>query len=291
MDLIKIALLAAFVAAGVALAIVWIRGPRPMPGRPHAGDITVGFVTSFFDTLGIGSYAPTTALFKLFRLVPDELIPGTLNVGFTHSVILQALIFVTSVDVDPVLLAAMILAATCGAWFGAGIVSRLSRRAIQLGMGLALLVAGSVFACKNLGLLPGDGAVLALAGWKFGVATVASLVLGSLMTVGIGMYAPTMIVVALLGLHPLAAFPIMMGACALLQPVAGMRFIKRARYSSRASLGLMVGGIPAVLIAAFLVKRLELQTLRWLVVVVVVYAAVAMLRSSARPELSPQPSA
>lgn len=291
MDLIKIGLLAAFIAAGVVLAIVWIKGPRPMPGLPNLRELAVGFVTSFFDTLGIGSYAPTTALFKLLKLVPDELIPGTLNVGFTHSVILQALIFVTAIDVDPVLLAAMILAAAAGAWFGAGIVSRLSRHAIQLGMGLALLVAGAVFACKNLGLIPGDGAVLALAGWKFAVATVSSLVLGSLMTVGIGMYAPTMIVVSLLGLHPLAAFPIMMGACALLQPVAGVRFIKRARYSSRASLGLMIGGVPAVLIAAFVVKSLPLQMLRWLVVVVVVYAASEMLRSYARPGVSPPPSA
>ena len=292
MYLTRLGLLGAIVIAGLVAAFAWFQCRRRAAGvrTPTAAVVGVGFLTEFGDTLGIGSFAPTTAIFKLFRLVPDELIPGTLIVGTMAGVIMQALIFITSVDVEPLLLASMVLIAAVGAWIGAGIVARLSRRAVQVGMGGALLVAGSVFACVNLGWLPGGGTALALGGWKFAVAVGASFVLGALMTVGIGMYAPTMIVLALLGLHPLAAFPIMMGACALLQPVAGLRFIATGKFAFGPSVALTLGGVFGVLLAAFVVKSLPLETLRWLVVAVVLYAAFAMLRSALRPaEVSPRP--
>ena len=212
MDLTRFGLLAAIVIAGIAAAIAWYRsrGTAQFVRAPHPAEIGVGFLTEFGDTLGIGSFAPTTALFKVFKMVPDELIPGTLIVGTMAGVIMQALIFITSVAVDPLLLASMVILAALGAFLGAGIVARLPRRGVQLGMGLALLVAGIVFACTNLNWLPGGGEALSLVGWKFAVALVSSLVLGALMTIGIGMYAPTMILVSLLGMSPVAAFPIMM---------------------------------------------------------------------------------
>ncbi|HXQ64417.1 MAG TPA: sulfite exporter TauE/SafE family protein [Steroidobacteraceae bacterium] len=283
-DPIKLGLLAAIMVAGVVMCVLWFRSRRTAPDArlPSGGEVLVGFGTEFFDTLGIGSFAPTTAIYKLFQMLPDELIPGTLIVGHTPGVLLQSLIFITSVAVAPTLLAGMVIAAAVGAWFGAGIVARLPRYAIQLGMGTALLVAGTVFAAVNLGLIPGGGVALNLGGWKLAVALAASLVLGALMTVGIGMYAPTMILLALLGVHPLSAFPIMMGACALLQPVAGVRFVTRSRFAFGPSLGLTIGGLVGVLLAAFVVKELPLAMLRWLVVVVVLYAALAMLRSVAQ---------
>jgi len=292
MDLTRFGLLAAIVMAGIAAAIAWYRsrGSAQFVRPPQPGEIGVGLLTEFGDTLGIGSFAPTTALFKLFKMVPDELIPGTLIVGTMAGVIMQALIFITSVAVEPLLLASMVILAALGAFLGAGVVARLPRRGVQLGMGLALLVAGIVFACTNLELLPGGGEALGLAGWKFGVALVSSFVLGALMTIGIGMYAPTMILVSLLGMSPVAAFPIMMGACALLQPVAAFKFISRAKFSYGAAVALTVGGIVGVLLAAFVVKSLPLFWLRWLVVVVVLYAAVAMLHSFSRPAgVSPRP--
>jgi uncharacterized membrane protein YfcA len=283
MEYVKLVLLTIVVLSGLVMGIYWYRSrlSRNDVRWPTPRELAVGFGTEFFDALGIGSFAPTTALFKLFRLVPDELIPGTLIVGHCCGVILQSLIFVTSVAVDPLLLAAMVLAATVGSWFGAGIVSVLPRRTIQLFMGVALIIAGAVFAAKNLHWLPSDGIVLALSGWKFWVAVLASLILGALMTAGIGMYAPTMILIALLGMNPLAAFPIMMGACALLQSVSGIRFIRSARFAFGAALGLTLGGFTGVLIAAFVVKELPLEWLRWLVVGVVFYAAIAMLRARA----------
>jgi uncharacterized membrane protein YfcA len=254
-----------------------LRWPTPI-------ELLIGVVTDFFDTLGIGSFASTTAIYKLRRMVPDELIPGTLNVGHTPAAIAESLIFVTAILVDPALLATMIGSAAAGAWLGAGVVARLSRRAIQIAMGFALMIAGIVFTAINLGALPGGGTAMTLVGWKFGLAVGINFVLGALMSVGIGLYAPCMITLALLGMHPIAAFPIMMGACALVQLVASLRFLQTGRFAWGPSLGLAFGGVVGVLIAAYIVKSLPLIALRWLVIVVIAYAAFAMLRSAARAE-------
>jgi uncharacterized membrane protein YfcA len=270
--------------AGIAFIAGAIRAGRRRKDRrwPTPSELVVGFVTDFFDTLGIGSFAPTTAIYKLRRMVPDEQIPGTLNVGHTPAAIAEALIFVTAILVDPLLLVTMVMSAAVGAWLGAGVVARLPRRAIQITMGIALLIAGSVFTAKNLGVLPGGGIAMSLVGWKFALAVTINFVLGALMSAGIGLYAPCMITLALLGMHPIAAFPIMMGACALLQPVASLRFFQTGAFAWGASLGLTFGGIIGVLIAAYIVKTLPLIVLRWLVIVVITYAAFAMLRSAAR---------
>jgi uncharacterized membrane protein YfcA len=150
-------------------------------------------------------------------------------------------------------------------------------------MGLALLVAGALFAAKNADWLPGGGVALGLQGARLIFAIGVSFLLGALMMLGIGLYAPCLVLVSLLGMSPLAAFPIMMGSCAFLMPIGGARFVRSGRYDCRAALGLTLGGLPGVLIAAFIVKSLPLVWLRWLVVIVVSYAAVLMLRSAARP--------
>jgi uncharacterized membrane protein YfcA len=262
---------------------------------PKPLEIAIGFVTNFFDTLGIGSFAPTTSLFKLWRVVPDERIPGTLNVGHTLPTILEAFAFIAIVNVDPVTLIALIAAAVAGAWLGAGVVSHWSRRYVQIGMGAALLAAAALFFGKNENWLPGGGSALGLHGTLLLVAAIANFCLGALMTIGIGLYAPAMILVSLLGMNPKAAFPIMMGSCAFLMPLASVRFIRFDAFSMRAALGLTIGGLPGVAIAAYLVKGLPLEWVRWLVIVVVIYAAVSMLRSaflergSAAPEYAATP--
>jgi len=270
--------------AGLAFIIGAVRaaGHRKDRRWPTPVEVIVGLVTDFFDTLGIGSFAPTTTIYKLLRMVPDEQIPGTLNVGHTPSAITESLIFVTAILVDPLLLVSMVVSSAVGAWLGAGVVARLPRRAIQITMGIALLIAGSAFAAKNLGLLPGGGTAMELVGWKFGFAVGINFVLGALMSAGIGLYAPCMITLALLGMHPIAAYPIMMGSCALLQPVASLRFFKTGAFAWGASLGLAFGGVVGVLIAAYIVKSMPLTWLRWLVILVIVYAAFTMLRSAAR---------
>ena len=143
----------------------------------------------------------------------------------------------------------------------------------------------------NLGLLPSGGNTLGLASPLLWVGIAGNFLLGALMTLGIGLYAPCMILVALLGMNPRAAFPIMMGSCAFLMPVGSARFIRTGSYSLAPAVGLTMGGIPAVLVAAFIVRSLPLTALRWLVVAVVAYASAAMLRSARAdrrpPELRP----
>jgi uncharacterized membrane protein YfcA len=250
--------------------------------QPRFTDALVGFITNFFDTLGIGSFAPTTAYFKLRARMPDEEIPGTLNAGQALPTLLQALIFIATVSVDLTTLVSMILAAVLGAWLGVGLVARLSRRAIQLGMGGSLMCAAALFLAANLHWMPGGGEALGLSGSRLIVAVAANALLGALMMLGVGLYAPCLILVSLLGMSPLAAFPIMMGSCGLLMPIGGARFVRSGRYNLGAALGLALGGIPGVLVAAYIVKSLPIVWLRWLVLAVVVYAALQMLRSAQR---------
>ena len=277
--------LAFYVAIGLASAAFIIGAIRAARRSttvrwPTPVELLIGFVTDFFDTLGIGSFAPTTAIYKLRRMMADELIPGTLNVGHTPAALVESLLFVTAVLVDPLLLICMVVSAAIGAWLGAGIVARLPRRAIQATMGVALLIAGVVFTAINLKALPGGGTAMSLVGWKFEFAVAVNFVLGALMSAGIGLYAPCMITLALLGMHPLAAFPIMMGSCALLQPVASLKFFQTDKFAWGPSLGLVFGGVLGVLIAFYIVKSLSLEWLRWLVILVIAYAAFAMLRSA-----------
>ena len=255
-------------------------------GWPRAFELAVGFVTNFFDTLGIGSFAPTTSLFKLKNVVPDEEIPGTMMVGHTPPVVIQAFIFIAIISVESLTLFVLIAAAVLGAWLGAGVVARLPRYRIQIGMGVALLIAAATFLMAIFEITAVGGEATGLAGGQLVLAAACLFVLGSLMTIGIGIYAPTMIVISLMGLNPVAAFPIMMGAAAFLMPVAGVRFLKAGRYGLRAALGLAIGGMPAVLLAAFIVRSLPLNAMRWLVVAVVLYAAILMLRSAAQERRS-----
>jgi uncharacterized membrane protein YfcA len=249
---------------------------------PTPLQVFIGFITNFFDTLGIGSYATSTSLFRFFGVVPDEKIPGTLNVGHTLPTLLQALIYITIVEVEFITLIAIIGAAVLGAWLGAGVVAGLPRRQVQIGMGFALIGAATLMLLSLTGIGPAPGLALGVSGAKLALAVVISMFLGALMMLGIGYYAPCLIMISLLGMNPTAAFPIMMGACAFLMPVGSLQFIRKQSYDVRTAIGLMVGGPGAVLIAAFIVKSLPLDYVRWGVIVVVIYTAIGMLRTAAK---------
>jgi uncharacterized membrane protein YfcA len=265
-------------------------------GRPNLEGICLGAVTNFFDTLGIGSFAPSTAWIKLRKLVPDSFIPATLNVGHALPTVVEALVFINLVKVDPKLLVTCILAAVVGGVVGAPIVVHLPVRIIQGVVGVAMLIAAGLYAMTNLNLMPGGGTALSLGPTLFAVAVAAYFVLGALMTAGIGLYAPSLIMLSLMGLDPKAAFPIMMGACAFLMPVSGFGFVRARRIDLRLVIGIAIGGVPAVLLAALVVKSLPLVALRWGVVVVVLYAAFVLLRTAfssaaAAPDMAGKPLA
>jgi uncharacterized membrane protein YfcA len=277
--------------ATVFLVVLLLAAARRGQMRPGGEAITLGAVTNFFDTLGIGSFAPTTAWLKLRGLVPDSYIPVTLNTGHALPSVVQALIFINLVRVDPLLLAACIVSAVAGATLGAPLVVRLPVRVVQGVVGVALVIAATIYAVANLGLLPAGGDALALPQALLIIAVAVHFLLGALMTFGIGMYAPSLMMLSLMGLNPTAAFPIMMGACAFLMPVSGLRFVRSERIDFRVVLGITIGGIPAVLLAAYVVKSLPLTALRWGVVVVVLYAATLLLRAAlAAPSRSAAPA-
>lgn len=270
----------ALAAFTIFLVSIWLQSKDRAPGVPSIFELLLGMVTNFFDTLGIGSFAPTASVFKFRHMIPDEKIPGTLNIGHALPTLLEAFLFIAIVKVDIVTLVGLMAASVVGAWFGAGIVARWPRRWVQIGMGIALLAAACFFLMSNLNLFPAGGTALILTHWRLWAGIAGSALLGALMTLGIGLYAPCMILVSLLGMDPKAAFPIMMGSCAFLMPVASARFIRAGSFSPRVALGLALGGLPGVLLATFLFKSLSVTAVRWLVVVVVIYAAFTMLRSA-----------
>lgn len=281
------------VALGVlGLAFTWVLVATLKKGgvfRPNGEAIALGAVTNFFDTLGIGSFAPTTAWLKFRKLVPDSFIPATLNVGHALPTVVQSAIFlvILGVHVDPTLLASCIAAAVAGALIGAPIVVKTPVRVVQGVVGAALLIAASLYAMRNLNLMPEGGLATGLPSPEMFIAIGVHFVLGALMTFGIGLYAPSLILLSLLGLDPRLAFPIMTSACAFLMPTTGFTFIKTDRIDLRIILGITLGGIPAVLIAAFIVKDMPMVWLRWGVVLVVSYAAILLLRSAIKGQAAP----
>jgi uncharacterized membrane protein YfcA len=277
-------LLGALAACASLLIFKWWSTARaePQGRRPGALDLAIGFGTNFFDTLGIGSFAPTTAIFRLAKLVPDERIPGTMIVGHALPVVAQAMIFISAVEVDPWQMTILIAACVGGGWIGAGLVASWSRRVVRLAMGIALLAAALLMTLGQLGLMPAGGTATTFTSTGLAVAIAANILFGALLTIGIGNYAPSLILLSVLGMDPRAAFPIMMGSGAFVASVAGIRFVTSDRFDRRAALGLTLGGIPGVMIAAWVVQSLPLDALRWVVVIVVCYTAQDLLRAARR---------
>src|SRR6187455_676850 len=249
-------LLVALGGLTVFYVAAWMQIVMKVRREPNAGDdpgtdarfptplaTGVGAITNFLDTLGIGSFATSTAMFKAFKMVPDRIIPGTLNAGHTLPTVVQAFFYIAVIPVDVVTLISMIAAAVAGAWLGAGIVAGWSKRNVQLGMGFALLAAAIFFTMRNLGLFPAGSNAIGVSGLMLVVAVAGNFFLGALMSLGIGLYAPCMILVSLLGMSEATAFPIMMGSCAFLMPVGSLRFIREQSYSLRVALGLAIGGV------------------------------------------------
>ncbi|MEI7589265.1 MAG: sulfite exporter TauE/SafE family protein, partial [Chitinophagia bacterium] len=246
----------------------------------------IGFLVNFFDVLGIGAFAPQTALLKFTKQTSDKLIPGTMNVANTLPVLIQAIIFIKVIEVEPITLIVMFLTAMGGAIIGASIVAKLSENKIRLTMSIALLITAVFMLANKLHLIHGEGVAIGIHGWKLVIAAAVNFILGAMMTAGVGLYAPCMALVFLLGLSPQVAFPIMMGSCAFLMPPASYKFIKSGAYNRKAAIGMAIPGIIAVLIAAFIVKSLPLDTLRWLVICIILYTSITMFLSAVKKNKS-----
>jgi uncharacterized membrane protein YfcA len=277
------ALLIPLALAVVLYALLLVRAALASRAVPRPEAIALGAVTNFFDTLGVGSFAPTMAWFKFRKLVPDRLIPRTMLAGHTLPAVAQAIIFLIllGVLVDPALLIGCVLALLMGGLLGVSLVIRTKVWVVQLIVGFALILAAIMYALTNLHLMPGGGTATGLPLPLMALAIAANFLFGILLNFGIGNYAPTLVMLSLMGMDPRLSFPIMAAGAALTAAGASARYISIGEIDLRIATGIALGGIPAVLVAAFIVKSMSLELLRWLVVCVVLYAAIVMLKAAA----------
>jgi uncharacterized membrane protein YfcA len=286
-----IALLVPLSLAILAFLAFLARAAIARRALPNVEAAALGAIVSFFDTLGIGSFAPSTAWIKFRKLVPDRLIPPTLVVGLGPPAMAESIIFLIllGVQVDPVLLFGSAIAVLLGGLVGAPLVSRARVWTVQLVVAVGLLLAAIAYAMTNLHLFPGGGTAASLPPALTIAAIVASFGFGILLNFGVGNYAPTLVLLSLMGMDPRLCFPIMASGAALMSAGAGIRHIQIGQIDLRVVLGLALGGIPAVFIAAFIVKSMPVETLRWLVIVVVLYAAAVMFRAAIAGKREHQP--
>ena len=278
-------LIALLVPLGLAIlvfALILARAAVARQAVPSLEAALVGAVVSFFDTLGIGSFAPTTAWLKFRKIVPDRLIPPTMLVGLTPPSMAESIIFLIAlgVMVDPVLLVGCVIALLMGGLLGAPLVARSRVWLIQLIVAIALLLAAAAYAMTNLHWFPGGGTASGLPPMLMIIAIAANFGFGILLNFGVGNYAPTLVMLSLMGMDPRLSFPIMAAGAAMCGAGASIRHIQIGDIDLRIVGGLALGGIPAVFVAAYIVKTMPLELLRWLVIVVVLYAAAVMLRSA-----------
>jgi uncharacterized membrane protein YfcA len=277
-----VALMVPLVLATLFFAAIATRAAIARRAVPTAETLALGALSNFFDTLGVGSFAPTLAWLKFRRLVPDRLIPSTMLVGYTLPSMTQAIIFLVllGVFVDPVLLVGCVIALLMGAVLGAGLVTKARASIVQGIVAIALLVAAILYTITNLDLMPGGGTAASLPLPLTVIAIAANFGFGLLLNFGVGNYAPTLVMLSLMGMDPRLSFPIMAGGAAFAGAAASTRHIAIGKVDLRIAGGLAIGGIPAVLVAAFMVRSMPVAMLRWLVIVVVVYAAAVMLRAA-----------
>lgn len=279
-----LAILIPLVMASMLFTVVLARAAIAKKAQPNPEAMILGAITNFFDTLGIGSFAPTMAWFKFRKLVADQLIPPTLLVGHSLPTIAQGIIFMIllGVLVDPVLLVGCSFALLLGGLIGAPLVARTKVWIVQLAVGVALLIAAALYTLSNLQLMPAGGTANSLSPELTILAIAANFLFGFLLNFGIGHYAPSLVMLSLMGLDPRLAFPIMATGGAVTIAGAGTRHVLIGKVDLRIALGIALGGIPAVLVAAFIVKEMSLEMLRWLVTVVVLYASAVMFHAALR---------
>ena len=251
----------------------------------------LGIVSQFLGTFGISDFAFNAVAFRLTKTVEDKKIPETLNAACVVPVAFMALAYITVIKVDVFTLVVLIIAQTTGSYLTPRIVVKLPVRRIRIGIAVGLLCAAAFILAGKLQLIPSGGDLTGLPGIKLAVAAAAVFIYGALNNIGIGSYAPTMATVYALGIDPRVAFPIMMGGCTFSCAVGAMEFIRLGGYSRKPTLWISIAGLVGVAAAVYLVKRMDVDVIKWVVFVVVLYAALDLLfkefrlKKAARPNL------
>ena len=277
-----IALLTLIGLAILAYGSLLIRAAYRQRAKPSLEALALGAVVNFLDTLGIGSFATTTAWFKFRRMVPDRMIPQTMLCGLTPPAMTESLIFLLafSGQIDPVLLFSCVIAVFVGGLVGVPLVTRARVWVVQSTVAIGLLLAATAYVMQGLNLFPGGGTASSLPLGLMIVAILANFGFGLLANFGVGNYAPTLVMFSLMGMDPHLAFPIMAGGAALMGAGSSFQHVRIGKVDLKVVLGLAIGGIPAVFVAVYIVKEMPIDYLRWLVVAVVLYAAAVMAHAA-----------
>jgi uncharacterized membrane protein YfcA len=277
-----IALLIPLTLAILVYATVLARAAIARRAVPTSEALILGAVVNFFDTFGISSFAQTTAWMKFRKMVPDRLIPPTMIAGLTPPAMAESIIFLIllGVKVDPVLLFGAAMATFAGGLVGAPLVVRARAWIVQMIVAVGLTLAGIAYVFAILGEFPAGGTASGLPMGLTIIAIVVSFGLGLLANFGVGNYAPTLVMLSLMGMDPHYCFPIMASGASLMGAGSSMRFLKVPEIDLRIVVGLTLGGIPAVLVAALIVKKMDVDLLRYVITLVVFYTAVVMARAA-----------
>lgn len=270
----------------IAMIIVVIRSyllhRQPIFKRFGLG-MLIGFITDFGDTLGIGSFATTTAAFRMTHYIDDDRkLPGTLNAVHAIPVMFQALFFITAVKVELTTLLPMTTAAVIGAYVGTHVTKKWHAPTVQRVMAIALLIAVIIMIVRMI-TTPGSNNSMGVHGlhdWWLILGIVFNFGIGVLMTMGLGNYAPELIFFSLMGVNPAVAFPVMMLDAALIMPTTALNVIKMDRVSWRGFAGVAIGGVLGVIVAAKFFTSMDVDLLNKLIVVVALWTIFGLLRDS-----------
>lgn len=242
----------------------------------------IGFITDLGDTLGIGSFATTTGLFKVTHFTDDDSkLPGTLNAVHAIPVMFEALLFITAVKIEITTLIPMTLAAILGAYVGPHLTKRWNVQLVRLALATALTIAAAVIVYRMF-FLPtsvASNAPHGLHGLLLPIGMIFNFIVGNLMTIGLGNYAPELIFFTLMGVNPTIAFPVMMLDAAMIMAISGREFIKMDRVQWRGFVGIIVGGVIGVFVAVMIVKQLPLNILNWLIILIALMTAFGLLKN------------
>ncbi|MFT8992601.1 MAG: sulfite exporter TauE/SafE family protein [Leuconostoc mesenteroides] len=270
----------------IAMIIVVIRSyllhRQPIFKRFGLG-MLIGFITDFGDTLGIGSFATTTAAFRMTHYIDDDRkLPGTLNAVHAIPVMFQALFFITAVKVELTTLLPMTTAAVIGAYVGTHVTKKWHAPTVQRVMAVALLIAVIIMVVRII-TTPGSNnsmGVHGLHGWWLILGIVFNFGIGVLMTMGLGNYAPELIFFSLMGVNPAVAFPVMMLDAALIMPTTALNVIKMDRVSWQGFAGVAIGGVLGVIVAAKFFTSMNVDLLNKLIVIVALWTIFGLVRDS-----------
>lgn len=235
------------------------------------------FIIFVLSTFGVSDFAVSTVFYRKMKFVDDKKLPGALNTQCVLPVATMALIYISSIDVEITTLLVCIIAQVIGAYIGPRFVVKMNVESIKKFISVGLIVAAILILMGKFGVYPSGGDAVGLTGWKLVLLGVLSLLFGAFNNVGIGSYALTMATIYALGLNPAVAFPIMMGACTFSVPIGSMQFIKLDAYSRKITFFTSTFGVLGVVVAAYVVKSLNVSMLQWVVVVVLLYSAYNMI--------------